>query len=232
MRILKILKRLIRQEGLVVLFLGAFYLLPVFIRLISHTSLAKNLIPFLILVPLGIYPVLFFIRGILILKKEWDNGTIIHYFSSSVSSFEFTTAFSLYMLFEVLFLYFIPLLLFSFLSHSKDVIVQFTPYIGSFFLPVPLFFLSYLTGYSLYLLSRGIYIYRNTLTVFVGLFAMLVYIILFFRLRSIIPSPFTFHIITAKDHIVHKGAFLFVYPLFVSIPLFIFDLYLFKKAEY
>lgn len=232
MRTFKILGRLIRQEIMAVLFLAALYTLPLLVRILSHGALIKNLVPFFVLIPLGVYPVLFFIRGILIVKKEWDSGTIIHYFSSGVSSMEFTMAYSLYMLFEVFFLYLVPLILFSLLSTSKGVIVQFTPQAGSFFLPVPVFFLSYLFGYSLYIFSRGLYIQRGTITFFAGVFAFVVYVVLYVKLKSIIPSPFTFHIFTGREHIVHRGSFLFVYPLFVSVFLFLSNLYLYKRSEY
>ncbi len=232
MRSVKLFMRLMAQEFPLIAFLGGLYILPVFARFIFHGKLVKNIIPFVILIPLVIYPVLFFIRGIAIIKKEWDNGTIIHYLASTFTPFEFTAGFSLFMLFEVFLLYAIPLVLFSLLSNTKGVIVQFTPYPASFFIPLPLFFLSYLFGYTLYLLSRCLYIKRNTVAFFAGILLLILYFFLYAKVKKMLPDPFVFHIITAGDHIVRKGRFLFVYPFFVSVLLFLIDLYLYKKAEY
>ncbi len=232
MRIIAIFKRLLKQEAGVILFFALLYLFPLLLYLVSRGMLVKNVVPFLELLPFAIYPVLFFIRGILVLKKEWDSGTIIHYKSSTLSPFDFEFAYLLYMLFEVAVLYWFPLIIFTFLSHIRGVFFEFTPEIGVFFFPLPLFLLSYLFGFSLLIMSKTIYRFRNTIVFLTGLALFILYAVVYIKIRAIVPEPFIFHVITQSEHIVKKGGWMFTYPMFSLLILFVLNLFLYRRTEY
>ena len=231
MRIFYIAKRVFKDEKGVLLLFLILFLLPLMFAILVPGRLIKNLAVLFLAIPILLYPIFFFIRGIWIIGKEWQRGTVYIYKTNPVSAFEYETGYILYAAFEILFFIALPIVFIFYLSHGFKTLLEFTPSWGTFFVYFPLFLLSYLFGRFLFLFSRSIYRYRNVLTFLVGIVMFTVFLRIYMSVSHLIPAPFKLTFVTDSVHVSHIGSFAFVYALLWVLPIFSLNLFLWTRAE-
>lgn len=233
-KVFYIINRILKDEMGTVLSLSLAFFIPLGLGIFVKSFIIRNLSVFLLSFPLAFYPLFFLLRGVSITKKEWIRHTVYIYKTNPITSLEYETAYLLYFILEALYFTIIPLVFLHILSHHYDTLLKFSIASGTFFVSLPLFVLSFSIGRFLYLLSRSIYIKRNTISFFTGILWLFVFLKVYFIFKKYIPSPFKFKVATMGTGtlgVYHIGGFSFVYSLLWLFLVFILNLYMWKMSE-
>ncbi len=204
-----------------------------FIFLMTRGNDFQQISSFLILLPLPLLPLYFFMRGIIHIKKEWDRGTIQIYLQSDMSCWEFNAAEVAFMLAEVAVIYLTIEILFIVLNRLLHSAVIFYPTPGIIILFFPLYIMYYIFGYTVQLFTYTVRRGRKTLAFLCALFLFIAGM----RLNSIIAPYISgdFHYtirILERLQTRAVASSLFFIPIIFAIFLFVLDVLLYSRAEY